>query len=70
VENNIRVAKLNNPDYAGQDPEQAVQDFKARIQQYLKCYEPLDWRAEPNISYIKSFNAGNRVEMVKVRGLK
>lgn len=27
IENNIRQAKLNNPDYEGVDPEEAIKDF-------------------------------------------
>jgi hypothetical protein len=70
IENNIRVTKLNNPDYVGQDPNQAFADFTTRIAQYTKVYETLDYRTEPYLSYIKSFDAGSRVETFNIRGLK
>lgn len=38
----VKTVKLTSPDYQGQDPEEAVQDFILRIKNYELAYEPLD----------------------------
>lgn len=55
IEKNIRKAKVNNPDYVGEEPERVVkiiksrekfkifkviQDFLKRIDNYKSAYEP------------------------------
>lgn len=42
IEEAIRETKLHSPDYAGVDPEEAVRDFRMRIANYRRAYEPLD----------------------------
>lgn len=37
---NIKQAKMNNPDFVGVDPENVIADFKKRIDNYKKVYEP------------------------------
>ena len=32
---------MDNDDYSGTDPEAALADFKARVQQYEKVYQPV-----------------------------
>ena len=33
--------KVDNDDYSGTDPEAALADFKARVRQYEKVYQPV-----------------------------
>jgi 6-phosphofructo-2-kinase/fructose-2,6-biphosphatase 2 len=42
VMSNIKEVKTTSPDYLGQDPEVAAQDFRKRIRNYEKVYETLD----------------------------
>lgn len=40
---NLQLRKLTEiSSYVGQDPEMAVDDFRKRIQQYERAYEPID----------------------------
>ena len=39
VMKNVLEVKTSSPDYTGQDPEEAVSDFMARIRNYEKVYE-------------------------------
>lgn len=36
--------------YKDKDPEKAVEDFRKRILEYEKCYEPLDSEYDKNLS--------------------
>lgn len=54
LEENIRKVKLSTPDYRDMDPEQAVEDFKRRRENYMQVYEPLDERDGPHIKIINS----------------
>ncbi len=40
IEKNIKQAKMNNPDFIGVDPETVISDFKKRIDNYKKVYDP------------------------------
>lgn len=62
---NVRETKLHSPDYAGIDPEQAVNDFRQRIAYYERAYEPVD---EDDASYIKLIDVGRRIVMNKIQG--
>jgi broad specificity phosphatase PhoE/adenylylsulfate kinase-like enzyme len=42
IDSNIRDTKLFSPDYKGMDPEDAVDDFKERIAQYIQKYATLE----------------------------
>jgi len=55
IEQNIRATKLTSPDYLGWDAEDAVRDFRARIAQYEKVYEPVGDHDE-DIPYISMHN--------------
>ncbi len=61
----ILHTKLRMPDYAGMDPEKAVDDFRARIAHYERAYEPM---AEPDRSWVKLVDVGERVVMNRIRG--
>lgn len=59
IANNIRLTKLNNPDYATMNPDDATKDFLGRIKMYEAVYEPIT--AEENLSFIKMINIGEDV---------
>lgn len=54
LEENIRKVKLSTPDYRDMDPEEAVNDFKQRRENYMRVYEPV---GDPDGSYIKIINS-------------
>ena len=45
-----------------------VEDFKARIKHYEEQYETLDENLEPDFSFLKIFNAGEKVVVHKHEG--
>ncbi|KAF8460221.1 6-phosphofructo-2-kinase-domain-containing protein [Kalaharituber pfeilii] len=55
---NIREVKTNSPDYEGQEPELAAQDFVKRIKNYERVYETI---TEPDLTYVKLINVGAQV---------
>lgn len=61
LEENIRKVKLSTPDYRGMDPEQAVKDFHARRENYMRVYEPVSEKDGPFVKIInsKKFIANN-----------
>lgn len=65
VENNIKL-KLFGPDYKGKDPDKSLKDFKERLSNYLKAYEPIE--DEENIQYIKMIDVGKKVISYKIEG--
>ena len=65
VEQNVRENKLRSPDYAEVDPEEAVRDFRARIAQYERTYEPLD---DPDKSWVKLIDVGRQFVVNKMEG--
>ena len=62
--NNIRQVKLSSPDYINMDPDHAVEDFRARIRHYEEAYETI---SEPELSYIKLINVGEKYVINRVR---
>ena len=42
IMSNILEVKTTSPDYVGQDPELAAQDFRDRIRNYEKVYQTID----------------------------
>lgn len=68
LEQNIRLTKLHNPDYAERDPDEAVTDFKARLANYERAYEPLSLPEDDDRSWIRVVDAGRHVELHAVRG--
>ncbi|KAF9434177.1 Fructose-2,6-bisphosphatase [Entomortierella beljakovae] len=65
VLHNIMSVKLSSPDYKDMDPEQAVEDFKARIIHYKEAYEPV---TEEHLTYIKLINVGSQVIINHIQG--
>lgn len=65
IERNVRENKLLSPDYEGMAPEDAVADFKRRIDNYALTYEPVD---EPGQSYVKLIDAGRQVVINRMQG--
>lgn len=65
VETNIRL-KLFGPDYKGKDPEKSLRDFKERLSNYIKAYEPIE--DDEDIQYIKMIDVGKKVIANKIQG--
>lgn len=65
VEQNVRDNKLRSPDYQDVDPEEAVRDFRERIAQYERTYEPLD---DPDKSWVKLIDVGRQFVVNKMEG--
>eukprot|EP00472_Partenskyella_glossopodia_P012854 CAMPEP_0197517124 /NCGR_PEP_ID=MMETSP1318-20131121/2092_1 /TAXON_ID=552666 /ORGANISM="Partenskyella glossopodia, Strain RCC365" /LENGTH=510 /DNA_ID=CAMNT_0043066427 /DNA_START=280 /DNA_END=1812 /DNA_ORIENTATION=+ len=68
VEQNIKSVKLTMPDYAGMDPDNAIVDFKQRIEHYATMYEPLDLKKDDLLSWIKMHNGGENLTMNRIKG--
>jgi broad specificity phosphatase PhoE/predicted kinase len=65
IDANVRETKVSSPDYAGVDPEQAVQDFRARIAHYERAYETID---DDTASYIKVIDVGRQIVINRIHG--
>lgn len=65
IEANIRETKLHSPDYEGVDPEEAADDFRARIAHYERIYEPV---GDEEGSYVKLIDFGQKVVAYKIEG--
>jgi broad specificity phosphatase PhoE/predicted kinase len=65
IESNIRETKLLSPDYAGVDTEEALRDFRARIANYERAYEPVD---DPALAFVKVIDGGRQVVVNRVDG--
>lgn len=65
IEANVRETKLRMPDYVNLTADEAVADFKARIAQYEKKYEPID---DPKTSYIKIIDVGRQLVLNRISG--
>jgi len=69
VEANILDTKLFSPDYVGQDPTKAVEDFKHRIDNYTKTYVSVtDEELGPEESYVKIIDAGRKIVTCGIQG--
>jgi 6-phosphofructo-2-kinase/fructose-2,6-biphosphatase 2 len=66
IMNNILEVKTTSPDYKGQDPEVAVQDFRNRIRNYEKVYETID-DDEKSYTYVKLINVGSTVIINQIK---
>ncbi|KAF2154323.1 bifunctional 6-phosphofructo-2-kinase/fructose-2,6-bisphosphate 2-phosphatase [Myriangium duriaei CBS 260.36] len=66
VMSNIKEVKLTSPDYKGQDPELAAQDFRNRITHYEKVYETMD-EDETDLTYCKLIDVGHQVIINRLR---
>ena len=65
IEANILATKIGSPDYAGIDPDRAVEDFRARIAHYGAAYEHV---ADDEGSYIRMIDAGRQLVVSDVQG--
>ena len=66
VMGNILEVKTTSPDYSGQDPEVAAQDFRNRIRNYEKVYQTID-EDEKDLTYVKLIDVGNQVIINRIR---
>ena len=66
VMSNILEVKTTSPDYKGQDPEVAAQDFRNRIRNYEKIYQTID-EDEKDLTYVKLIDLS---QQVIVNGIK
>lgn len=66
IEKNIVETKLRSPDYRNYDPEDAVCDFKRRIEQYKSINETVE--DEEMCSYIKIINVGKQLMLNDIQG--
>ena len=65
INENIRAVKLNMPDYKGENPEKAVEDFKKRIENYESIYQPI---SDEELSWVRLVDAGRQVTMNNIKG--
>eukprot|EP01065_Artemidia_motanka_P000822 TRINITY_DN1038_c0_g1_i1.p1 TRINITY_DN1038_c0_g1~~TRINITY_DN1038_c0_g1_i1.p1 ORF type:complete len:948 (+),score=347.16 TRINITY_DN1038_c0_g1_i1:54-2846(+) len=74
IEANILRAKLGNDDYKGCDAAFVLRDFKERISQYEKVYEPLRQETDEGRSWIQlrdvsgQGNSGGKVMINRISG--
>ncbi|KXJ20233.1 6-phosphofructo-2-kinase/fructose-2,6-bisphosphatase 1 [Exaiptasia diaphana] len=68
VRANVMAVKISSPDYAGVEPEQACEDFLARIEHYKQAYEPLCMAQDKHISYMKIINGGTNFVVNQLHG--
>uniref|UniRef100_UPI00358E550C 6-phosphofructo-2-kinase/fructose-2, 6-bisphosphatase 4-like isoform X2 n=1 Tax=Myxine glutinosa TaxID=7769 RepID=UPI00358E550C len=60
INTSIMEVKLSSPDYKDRDMDEAVEDFKKRIDCYTSFYQHLDGDLDRDLSYMKIFNVGDR----------
>lgn len=66
IMSNILEVKTTSPDYAGQDPEVAAQDFRNRIRNYEKVYQTID-ADESDLTYLKIMDVGKQVIINRIQ---
>lgn len=65
---NIRDVKTTSPDYRGQDPEEAAQDFRNRIKMYEKIYKTIDDDGdEDQYTYLKLMDVSKQVIINRIQ---
>ncbi|KAI2788415.1 6-phosphofructo-2-kinase 1 [Penicillium oxalicum] len=68
LEANMRL-KLSGPDYKGQDPTAALEDFRKRVALYEKSYVPLGEYEEKNdMAYIQMIDVGRKIVSHQTHG--
>lgn len=61
--------KLSGPDYKDKDPAVALSDFRHRVANYERAYEPVgEWEEENDIQYCKLVNVGKKVIAYNISG--
>lgn len=68
IEQNIMEVKVSSPDYTNMNKEEAMEDFRLRIEHYQEKYQPLDEVAEKDFSYMKIYNTGEKIIIHKHEG--
>lgn len=68
IEQNIMEVKVSSPDYTNMNKEEAMEDFRLRIEHYQEKYQPLDEVAEKHYSYMKIYNTGEKIIIHKHEG--
>ncbi len=66
IMSNILEVKTTSPDYKGQDPEEAAQDFRNRIRNYEKVYQTID-QDEKDLTYVKLIDVGKQVIINQIK---
>ncbi|MCJ1294818.1 Fructose-2,6-bisphosphatase [Xylographa carneopallida] len=66
IMSNVLEVKTTSPDYKGQDPELAAQDFRNRIRNYEKVYQTID-DEEKDLSYVKLIDVGQHVIINQIK---
>ncbi|KAG2173214.1 hypothetical protein INT43_004588 [Umbelopsis isabellina] len=68
LERNMRL-KLSGPDYKDKDPAVALKDFKSRVANYERAYEPIgEWEEERDVQFCKIINVGKKVIAYNISG--
>ncbi|KAL9548376.1 hypothetical protein PS6_006638 [Mucor atramentarius] len=68
LERNFRL-KLSGPDYKNKDPVEALADFRSRVANYEKAYQPIgEWEEENDIQFCKLINVGKKVIAYNISG--
>lgn len=68
LERNFRL-KLLGPDYKDKNPSKALADFRSRVANYERAYEPLgDWEEDHDLQYCKMINVGKKVVAYNISG--
>ncbi len=65
IEANIRETKITSPDYQHLTPDQAADDFRNRIANYERAYQPL---GSDEASYVKVINGGRKIVVNRIEG--
>jgi hypothetical protein len=60
---------VTSPDYKDVSPEEACEDFKARIKLYETQYEPLCLTKDNHVHFLKVVNAGKRFLVNRAEGM-
>ncbi|KAI8373916.1 6-phosphofructo-2-kinase-domain-containing protein [Blakeslea trispora] len=68
LERNFRL-KLSGPDYKDKDATTALSDFRHRVANYERAYEPVgQWEEDHDIQYCKLINVGKKVIAHNISG--
>lgn len=68
IEQNIMEVKVSSPDYTNMNKDEAMNDFRQRIEHYEEKYQPLDVNQEKDYSYVKICNTGEKIIIHKHEG--
>lgn len=68
IESNIIEVKVSSPDYTNMNKEDALNDFRLRIEHYQEKYQPLHETEEKDYSYMKIRNTGEKIIIHKHEG--